>query len=220
MLAGLAAARAGVRAGQIYYGETATLEEAETLARKVRETAPGVRAWRSSTAASRTTGTCLRRVSERRQAAAPGERQPLAPAQPAVAAPATLDEILASPVGAVGHPAGRRRCGATRGGWGSRPCATCCSTSRAGTTTCASCCRLADVRDLDDGSVASAQVSVLDISVQQTLRRRVQVATARLADGTGFATATWFGRRYIEKRVKPGDVLLLSGRIKHFGTAT
>jgi ATP-dependent DNA helicase RecG len=74
---------------------------------------------------------------------------------------------------------------------------------------------LANVRDLDDGTVASAQVTVTDISVQQTWRRRVQVTTAQLADGTGFASATWFGRRFIERRVRPGDQLLVSGRIKH-----
>jgi ATP-dependent DNA helicase RecG len=74
---------------------------------------------------------------------------------------------------------------------------------------------LAGVRDLDDGTVASAQVTVTDISVQQTWRRRVQVTTAQLADGTGFASATWFGRRFIERRVRPGDLLLVSGRVKH-----
>ena len=75
--------------------------------------------------------------------------------------------------------------------------------------------RLADLRDLDDGTVVSTQATVLDISVQQTWRRRVQVTTARLADGTGFATATWFGRRYIERRVRAGDELLVSGKIRH-----
>ncbi len=75
--------------------------------------------------------------------------------------------------------------------------------------------RLAELRDLDDGTVASARVTVLDIGVQQTWRRRVQVVTAHLADGSGFATATWFGRRFIERRVKAGDELLVSGRIKH-----
>ena len=76
--------------------------------------------------------------------------------------------------------------------------------------------RLADLRDLDDGTVASARVTVVDIGVQQTWRRRVQVTTAHLRDGSGFATATWFGRRFVEKRVQPGDELLLSGKIKHF----
>ncbi len=75
--------------------------------------------------------------------------------------------------------------------------------------------RLAELRDLDDGAVVSARVRVLDISVQQTWRRRVQLTTAHLADDSGTAVATWFGRRYIEKRVGPGDELLVSGRIKH-----
>ena len=43
----------------------------------------------------------------------------------------------------------------------------------------------------------------------------MQVTTARLTDGTGFAIATWFGRRYIERRVRAGDELLLSGKVKH-----
>ena len=132
----------------------------------------------------------------------------------AVAAPATLDELLASPVGLSGIPqvAGLRRVA-----------------RRMGVDTVRDLLfhlprryddlrellTLADVRDLDDGSVASTQVSVIDIAVQQTWRRRVQVTTARLTDGTGFATATWFGRRYIEKRVRPGDLLLVSGKIRH-----
>ncbi len=75
--------------------------------------------------------------------------------------------------------------------------------------------RLADLRDLDDGTVASARVRVLEIGVQQTWRRRVQVTTAHLVDETGTATATWFGRRFVERRVHAGDELLVSGRIKH-----
>ncbi len=74
---------------------------------------------------------------------------------------------------------------------------------------------LADLRDVDDGTVASAQVTVTDVSVQQTWRRRVQVTTARLADRTGFASATWFGRRFIERRMRPGDEILVSGKIRH-----
>ena len=75
--------------------------------------------------------------------------------------------------------------------------------------------RLGELRYLDDGSVASARVRVVEIGVQQTWRRKVQVTTAYLADGTGTAIATWFGRRFVEKRVRPGDELLVSGKIKH-----
>jgi ATP-dependent DNA helicase RecG len=75
--------------------------------------------------------------------------------------------------------------------------------------------RLGDLRYLDDGTVASARVRVVEIGVQQTWRRKVQVTTAYLADDTGTAVATWFGRRFVEKRVKSGDEILVSGRIKH-----
>ncbi len=75
--------------------------------------------------------------------------------------------------------------------------------------------RLVDLRDLEDGTVASARVRVLDVSVQQTWRRRVQVTNAHLVDDTGTATATWFGRRFVERRIKAGDDLLVSGRLKH-----
>jgi ATP-dependent DNA helicase RecG len=75
--------------------------------------------------------------------------------------------------------------------------------------------RLGDLRYLDDGTVASARVRVVEIGVQQTWRRKVQVTTAYLADETGTAVATWFGRRFVERRVKAGDELLVSGKIKH-----
>ncbi len=74
---------------------------------------------------------------------------------------------------------------------------------------------LGELRYLDDGTVASARVRVVEIGVQQTWRRKVQVTSAYLADETGTAMATWFGRRFVEKRVKSGDELLVSGKIKH-----
>ncbi len=51
--------------------------------------------------------------------------------------------------------------------------------------------------------------------MQQTWRKRVQVANAVLRDGTGVARATWYGRQFIERRIQPGDRILVSGRIKH-----
>ncbi len=77
--------------------------------------------------------------------------------------------------------------------------------------------RLADLQAVDDGTVVSARVRVTDIHVQQTWRRRVQVTTAFLADDTGTAEATWFGRRFIERRMHAGDELIVSGRLKHRG---
>ena len=76
---------------------------------------------------------------------------------------------------------------------------------------------LGDLYGVADGTVASARARVTAINVQKTWRRNVQVTTAQLADDTGTAEATWFGRRYIERRVRPGDVLLLSGKVRHRG---
>ena len=38
-----------------------------------------------------------------------------------------------------------------------------------------------------------------------------------LDDETGEAEAIWFGRRFIERRVKAGDRLVVSGRVKRRG---
>jgi ATP-dependent DNA helicase RecG len=79
--------------------------------------------------------------------------------------------------------------------------------------------RLGDLQAVADGTVVSSRVRVTDIRVQQTWRRRVQVTTASLADETGTAEATWFGRRFIERRVHAGDELIVSGRLKRRGFA-
>jgi ATP-dependent DNA helicase RecG len=60
-------------------------------------------------------------------------------------------------------------------------------------------------------------VQITDIHVEPTFRRRVQRTVATLADETGTAQATWFGRRYIERRLKAGDTVVVSGKVKRFG---
>src|SRR5690606_31558267 len=71
----------------------------------------------------------------------------------------------------------------------------------------------------DEGTVVSATVIVTDIRVQQTFRRRVQVTTAFLADETGTAEATWFGRRFIAQRLRVGERVIVSGKLKRRGFA-
>ncbi|HXI44892.1 MAG TPA: ATP-dependent DNA helicase RecG, partial [Candidatus Acidoferrales bacterium] len=53
--------------------------------------------------------------------------------------------------------------------------------------------------------------------VEPTFRRRVQRTVAELEDSTGSIAATWFGRRFIERRLKAGDQVVVSGRLKRFG---
>ncbi len=76
---------------------------------------------------------------------------------------------------------------------------------------------LGDLGAMDDGAVVSAQVRVVDIHVEASWRRRIQRTVARLEDDTGTVKATWFGRRYIERRLHAGDEIVVSGRLKRFG---
>ncbi len=77
--------------------------------------------------------------------------------------------------------------------------------------------RLGDLVWTEDGTVVSARVRVADLRVEPTFRRRVQRTIARLEDETGSIDATWFGRRFIERRLRVGGEIVVSGRVKHFG---
>ena len=70
--------------------------------------------------------------------------------------------------------------------------------------------KLGDLVWTEEGAVVSARVRVAEIHVEPTFRRRVQRTVARLEDETGSIEATWFGRRYIERRLhgrQPGGGL-------------
>ena len=76
------------------------------------------------------------------------------------------------------------------------------------------------VRDLyieQDGAVVSVQATVGDVRVEPGFRGRIQRTIARLEDDTGSVDATWFGRRFIERRLPVGGEVVVSGKIKHFG---
>jgi ATP-dependent DNA helicase RecG len=77
--------------------------------------------------------------------------------------------------------------------------------------------QLGDLVWVPDGTLVSARVTVANIRVEPTFRRRVQRTIATLSDDTGTAQATWFGRRFIERRLHKGDGVVVSGKIKRFG---
>jgi len=77
--------------------------------------------------------------------------------------------------------------------------------------------KLGDLVWAANGEVISARVRVADLRVEPTFRRRVQRTIAELEDETGSISATWFGRRFIERRLGPGDRVVVSGRLKRFG---
>jgi ATP-dependent DNA helicase RecG len=76
------------------------------------------------------------------------------------------------------------------------------------------------IRDLymeQDGTVVSIQATVGDVRVEPGFRGRIQRTIARLEDDTGSIDATWFGRRFIERRLPVGGEVVVSGKVKHFG---
>ena len=75
---------------------------------------------------------------------------------------------------------------------------------------------IGQLRDRDDGEVVSVQAVVRDVRVEASFRRRIQRTVAVLGDGTGEVDATWFGRRFIERRLHPGQEVVVSGRLKRF----
>ena len=77
-----------------------------------------------------------------------------------------------------------------------------------------------DLGWIPDGEIASARLQVRSLRVEPTFRRRIQRTIAYLGDETGEVEATWFGRRYIERRLHQGDLIVVSGRVKRRGFTT
>ena len=75
----------------------------------------------------------------------------------------------------------------------------------------------AEIARLEDKAQASALLHVVRINQRQSHGKRLQVTTAVLADATGQVTATWFGRRFIERQLREGDTALFSGKVKRRG---
>jgi len=78
---------------------------------------------------------------------------------------------------------------------------------------------LGDLVWAEEGTVVSARVRVDHVRVEASWRRRIQRTIARLSDETGQIEATWFGRRFIERRLRVGQEIVVSGRLKRFGRA-
>ena len=74
-----------------------------------------------------------------------------------------------------------------------------------------------ELNRIPEGEPASARLQVRGLRVEQTFRRRIQRTTAYLGDDTGEVEATWFGRRYVERRLHDGDWIVVSGKIRRRG---
>ncbi len=76
---------------------------------------------------------------------------------------------------------------------------------------------LAALRFVEPDTVVSARARVVGLHAGRTARRGVAVVTARLADETGVAEAQWYGRQYVDRRIREGDELLFSGKLRKRG---
>jgi ATP-dependent DNA helicase RecG len=63
------------------------------------------------------------------------------------------------------------------------------------------------------GEKQSARVRVDDLRAEPGFGKRPPRTIAQLSDRTGSAEAIWFGRRFIEKRLRPGDEIVVSGKV-------
>jgi ATP-dependent DNA helicase RecG len=77
-----------------------------------------------------------------------------------------------------------------------------------------------ELASVEEGAPASARLQVRGVRKEQTFRRRVERTTAYLGDETGDVEATWFGRRYIDKRLREGQWIVISGKVRRRGFTT
>jgi ATP-dependent DNA helicase RecG len=73
---------------------------------------------------------------------------------------------------------------------------------------------LRPLRDLVPDEKQSARARVTDVKIEKGFGRRPQRVIAQLSDETGTAEAIWFGRRFVENRLRPGAELLVSGKVR------
>jgi ATP-dependent DNA helicase RecG len=64
------------------------------------------------------------------------------------------------------------------------------------------------------GSIVTVRATVRSLRVERTHRRRLWLTTATLEDASGQVEAIWFGRRFIERQLKPGDAVVASGKVR------
>ena len=75
---------------------------------------------------------------------------------------------------------------------------------------------VAALLDMDAGSDVTVEAEVVSIRVVPTMRRRVQRTMAVLRQGHHTVEAVWFGRRFIERQLRTGDLVVVSGKLKHY----
>ncbi len=76
---------------------------------------------------------------------------------------------------------------------------------------------LRSLRDLVPDEKQSAEVTVDSVRIEKGFGRAPQRVIAQLRDATGTAEAVWFGRRFVETRLRPGAEIIVSGKVTERG---
>ncbi len=63
------------------------------------------------------------------------------------------------------------------------------------------------------GEKQSARARIVDVRIEKGFGRRPQRVVVELADESGTAEAIWFGRRFVENRLRVGEWILVSGKV-------
>ncbi len=75
---------------------------------------------------------------------------------------------------------------------------------------------IAGLVDMDGGQLVTVRGELESIRVERTHRRNVPRTIAVLRQGYDTVDAVWFGRRYIDRQLKEGDRVVVSGKLKHY----
>jgi len=70
--------------------------------------------------------------------------------------------------------------------------------------------------EMDAGELVTVRAEIESIGLERTFRRNVPRTTAVLRQGHDTVDAVWFGRRYIDRQLKEGDLVVVSGKLKHY----
>jgi ATP-dependent DNA helicase RecG len=75
------------------------------------------------------------------------------------------------------------------------------------------------LRSVESDAVVTVRARVDSVQVGQTARRRVEVVTARLTDSLASLEARWYGRQFVQRRLRTGSEYFFSGKVRRRGHA-
>lgn len=69
------------------------------------------------------------------------------------------------------------------------------------------------IKDIKPNQNNCIQGVVIDIKGQRSFFRKVHVTNAIIKDDTGMVECIWFGQSYLDKTLKPGDIVSIAGKV-------